>query len=512
MDVQELLDALRAITGPDHVDAKDAVREEDTHDEALTGKPCVPIAVVRPSTTEQVSALLSLADARRVPVVARGRGTGLSGGARPVAEGIVVCFDQMAQILEIDEQNHVAVAQPGVTLRQLDDALRPLGLVYPVHPGELGSSLGGNVATNAGGMHAVRYGVTRHHVLGLELVLPGGEVLRTGGKLVKSSSGYDLTQLVLGSEGTLALVTEVAVKLVARLTHHATLLAPFPTLGLVAAAIPPLLSSGIAPVVLEYLDSGAMGAIAQDAGIELGIPGHVRKATGAYLVVVLESARADRLDEDTECAAKLLDRGGAHDVYVLPESAGTSLVSARERVFFVAKALGADDIVDAVVPRSQIPAFLAKAAELGDRHGAIISGCGHVGDGNVHLSVFQPDDCRRHELLQALFHAARDLGGAVSGEHGIGTEKRSYWHELEDPAKISLMRRIKAAFDPNGILGPGRLLDTPLSLDAPTPDPAAQRSADPAAQRSADPAAQRSADPAAQRSADPSAQRSADLR
>ncbi len=469
MDVQDLLDALRAITGSAHVDAGSDVREEDTHDEALTARPVVPLAVVRPSTTEQVSALLALADAARVPVVARGSGTGLAGGARPVAEGIVVCFDRMAKILEIDEQNHVAVVQPGVTLRELDDALRPLGFVYPVHPGEMRSSLGGNVATNAGGMRAVRYGVTRHHVIGLELVLPGGQVLRTGGKLVKSSSGYDLTQLVVGSEGTLALVTQVTVKLVPRLAHHATLLAPFSTLELVAAAIPPLLRAGIAPAVLEYLDTGAMGAIVAEAGLELGVLDQVRERTAAYLVVVLESSHADRLDEDVEAAAELLGRHGALDVYVLPPSAGASLVSARERIFFVAKALGADDLVDAVVPRSEIPAFLARTAQLGDEHGAIISGCGHVGDGNVHLSVFQPDARRRHELLEALFRVARDHGGAVSGEHGIGTEKLSYWHELEDPAKISLMRRIKAAFDPNGILGPGRLLDTPLPQAGPAP-------------------------------------------
>ncbi|MGC8471649.1 MAG: FAD-binding oxidoreductase [Acidimicrobiales bacterium] len=475
MDVQELLDALRAITGPGRVDAGSDVREEDTHDEALTARPAVPLAVVRPSTTEQVSALLALADAARVPVVARGSGTGLAGGAQPLADGIVVCFDQMATILEIDEQNHVAVVQPGVTLRDLDDALRPLGFVYPVHPGEMRSSLGGNVATNAGGMRAVRYGVTRHHVLGLELVLPGGQVLRTGGKLVKSSSGYDLTQLVVGSEGTLALVTEVTVKLVGRLAHHATLLAPFSTLELLAAAIAPVLRAGITPAVLEYLDAGAMGAIVEEAGIELGVPDHVRERAAAYLVVVLESSRADRLDEDTEAAAALLSHHDALDVYVLPPSAGTNLVSARERIFFVAKALGADDIVDTVVPRSEIPAFLARTAQLGDAYGAIISGCGHVGDGNVHLSVFQPDVRRRHELLEALFRVARDHGGAVSGEHGIGTEKLSYWLELEDPAKISLMRRIKAAFDPNGILGPGRLLDTPLPQAGPSSARASQR-------------------------------------
>jgi glycolate oxidase len=459
----ELLRALRAIVGDAHVDARDAVREEDTHDEALTGAPVTPAAVVRPATTEEVGALLALANSARIPVVARGSGTGLSGGARPVADGIVVCFDRMDRIVEIDAGNQVAVVQPGVTLRALDDALRPTGFVYPVYPGEMSASIGGNVATNAGGMRAVRYGVTRHHVLGLELVLPGGEVIRTGGKFVKSSSGYDLTQLVLGSEGTLALVTEVTVKLVARLDHHATLLAPFPDVARVAGAVPPILAGGVTPLILEYIDASAMAAIAQEAGLELGLPVRVREATAAYLVVVLESTHADRLEQDTGEVARLLGRLGALDVFVLPPSAGANLIAARERVFFVAKALGADDVVDTVVPRAEIPGFLAEIAQFAARDGAIVSGCGHVGDGNVHLSVFQPDAGRRHELLDAIFHAAHDRGGAVSGEHGIGSEKQAYWLELADPVKIALMRRIKAAFDPNGILGPARLTDVPAA-------------------------------------------------
>jgi glycolate oxidase len=463
MNEPELLDALRTIVGAAHVAAGTDVHDEDTHDESLTGKPVRPTAVVRPATTDEVSALLSLADSARVPVVARGSGTGLSGGARPVAEGIVVCFDRMNRILEIDQQNHVAVVQPGVTLRELDDALRSFGLVYPVHPGETSASLGGNVATNAGGMRAVRYGVTRHHVLGLEVVLAGGQILRTGGKFVKSSSGYDLTQLVLGSEGTLALVTEVTVKLAPRLAHNATLLAPFETLELVAAAVSPMLGGGVTPLILEYLDALAMGGIVRAAGLELGVPDEVRELAASYLVVVLESSHADRLERDTETTAELLGRLGALDVYVLPPAAGAELIVARERAFFVAKALGVDDVVDTVVPRAEIPAFLEETARLAAEHGAIVSGCGHVGDGNVHLSVFQPDAERRHDLLEALFRLACDHGGAVSGEHGIGTEKQSYWLELEDPVKVALMRRIKAAFDPNGILGPGRLLDAPMA-------------------------------------------------
>ncbi|MGH9081880.1 MAG: FAD-binding oxidoreductase, partial [Acidimicrobiales bacterium] len=235
--MNDVVERLRDVVGPSAAWAAAGVDDNDTHDEALTGLPVVPRMVVRPSTTAEVSRILAVADAERLPVVARGSGTGLSGGCRPSGDAIVVAFDRMDRVLDVDTDNHVAVVQPGLTLARLDDALRPAGLVYPVYPGEMSASLGGNVATNAGGMRAVRYGVTRHHVLGLEMVLPGGEVLRTGGRYVKSSSGYDLTQLVVGSEGTLALVTEVTVKLVPRLRHAATILAPFATLAEVSAAV-----------------------------------------------------------------------------------------------------------------------------------------------------------------------------------------------------------------------------------------------------------------------------------
>lgn len=459
--MNDLLGALEAVVGKGNLRAGHEVNDDDTHDESVTGSPVVPLAVVRPASTAEVSKILAIADAHRVPVVARGSGTGLSGAARPHPGGILVAFDRMNRILEIDEQNHVAVVQPGVTLTELDEALRPSGFVYPVYPGEMTASIGGNVATNAGGMRAVRYGVTRHHVLGLEFVLAGGEVLRSGGKFVKSSTGYDLTQLIVGSEGTLALVTEVTLKIMPRLAYTATMLAPFAGLDQIAAAVPALLRTGVAPLMLEYIDVLSMGGITEAAGIDLGVPDDVRAKSAAYLVVVLESTHATRLDADVEEVAHRIDELGAFDVYVLPPTSGAALISARERAFHVAKALGVNDVIDTVVPRAEIPRFLTEATRLAEEHGALVTGCGHVGDGNVHFSVFQPDDARRKSLLQAIFAAAVALGGAISGEHGIGTEKQSYFLALESPAKLALMRRIKAAFDPHGILGPGRLLDDP---------------------------------------------------
>lgn len=432
---------------------------DDLHDESLHPRPREPFAVTRPHSRDEVVALVRWASSHGVAVTARGSGTGLSGGAVPVNGGLVVCFDQMRALVRLDVRDHVAVVEAGMTLRELDETLRGTGLHYPVYPGELSGSIGGNVNTNAGGMRAVRHGVTRQHVLGLEAVLADGTVIRTGGPVVKSSSGYDLTQLLVGSEGTLALVTEVTLKLSPTYDHRATMLVPFADVADVANVVPRLVASGLMPSLLEYLDVGTMKALADSTTFQLNVATAVAERAAAYLVLILETRTAAQLDNDLTDASTMLADAGALEVYVLDDRVGARLIEARERAFWLSKAAGANDIVDIVVPRSRVPDFLRTAKELAVVSGAFVAGCGHVGDGNVHLSIFLPDEFRRGEYLRALYRAGAALGGAVSGEHGIGHDKRAAYFDVTDPALVELQRAIKRVFDPLGLLNPYRHLD-----------------------------------------------------
>ena len=451
-----LLEQLAAIT---EVRAGDEAKDDYFHDEALGLEPVTPLAVVFPASAVQTRAIVELANRTGTPLTARGSGTGLSGACIPRPDGLVVAFDRMHSIIEIDEDNHVAVVEPGVTLQQLDEATDRKGLVYPVFPGESSASLGGNVATNAGGMRAVKYGVTRHQVLGLQAVLGTGEAIRTGGKFVKSTAGYDLTQLIVGSEGTLALVTEAILRLYPRPRFGATVLAPFSSLAACTGAVPRLIATGVGPLMVEYIDAITMAALSGAGDLELGVPAEIQERAVAYLVVVLENSHEDRLAEDTELVANLLADLDAMDVFVLPSGAGAQLISAREKAFWVAKAAGADDIIDVVVPRADIAAFMDEVAALATATGSWVSGCGHAGDGNVHLSVFQADPARRAEVIEGILRAGVDRGGDISGEHGIGRGKRRYLAAIEDPAKLALWRRIKTAFDPSNILNPGAIFE-----------------------------------------------------
>jgi glycolate oxidase len=363
-------------------------------------------------------------------------------------------------LIELDTAAHIAVVEPGMTLAELDTASAEYGLVYPVFPGTNAASLGGTLATNAGGMRAVKYGVTRHQVLGLEAVIGTGEAVRSGGRFVKNSSGYDLTQLIVGSEGTLGLITEATLRLHPRLAHTATLLAPFATVNEVAEVIPQVVASGVQPMILEYIDRSTMKGLLRAGGLSLGVPDDVAALTQAYLVVVLENRSEGQLEVEVGETAEQLATAGAHDVYVLPGGQGSQLLTARENAFWMVKAAGADDLIDMVVPRNRIPEYLRNVQAIAQESGSKVFGCGHAGDGNIHFSVYEPDAARCSTLVESIFIMGMSMGGSISGEHGVGRAKKRYYQSLESPSKLQLQRRIKAAFDPDCILNPGCIFDS----------------------------------------------------
>jgi glycolate oxidase len=432
------------------------IPERYTHDEALGVEPVVPLGVAFPEDEAAVARIVSTCRAYRRPLVPRGGGTGLAGGARPHPSGIVVSFERMARLLEIDSEAGWARVQPGLTLADLDEALAATGLCYPVYPGELSSTVGGNVATNAGGMRAVRWGTTRQNVLGLRLVTGAGDVLLTHGALAKYSSGYDLTQLVIGSEGTLGLVTEVSVRLRPRPLATTLLVGAFRSLRALPTAVARLLASGLEPGLCEYVDKTALAAMADAAGLVLGVPADVTEQTSAYLMVELDASDDDLCGRLAERAATLLAAHGALEVFALPASQAHALIAARERAFWTVKALGAHDILDMVVPRSHIADLLEAAQALQSATGAVVAGTGHVGDGNVHFSILATTPSLSEEIAQRLIAEALALGGAVSGEHGIGVAKRDALLAHEDPLRVELQRAIKHAFDPDGLCNPGK--------------------------------------------------------
>ncbi len=458
MPMNEVVERLRTIVGEENVLVGDDIKEEYARDEALTVKPCLPEVVVKPGSTEDVAKILRLANEKRVPVTARGGGTGLCGGCVAVSGGILLSLERMNRILEIDEENYVAVVEAGVVLADFYKAVEACGFCYPIYPGEESATIGGNVATNAGGMKAVKYGVTRHYVLGLEAVLPNGEIIQTGGKYVKVSTGYDLTQLLVGSEGTLAVVTKVILKLLPRPKAKITLFAPFEDLNDGIRAVPVMLKSGATPVTIEFLEKLGLNAMEDYTGRKVPIRERVRDEAEAFLILVIEGKSPEEALRDAEFISDICMKHGAIDIFIPPtEKAGRELLELREKALYAARDAGATDLVDIVVPRGEIPNFVEQMHKISAKYATIIAGAGHAGDGNIHLAILEQDADKLSTVLKEIYKVGKNLGGTISAEHGIGSEKRHFLLEMEDKVKIELMRRIKKAFDPNNILNPGKI-------------------------------------------------------
>ncbi|MCU0256360.1 MAG: FAD-binding protein [Vicinamibacterales bacterium] len=457
---RHLLARLRALVGEAHVRTDEASWEEASVD-GLKKHASRPAVVVCPGSAAEVSAVLRACDEARVPVVPRGAGTGYSGGAIPVAGGVVLSMARLDRVLEIDEENLLAIVEPNVLTGALQAAVETRGLFYPPDPASLDTcAIGGNVAECAGGPRAFKYGTTRRYVLGLEAVLPTGEIITTGGKTVKNVVGYDLTQLLVGSEGTLAVITKVILRLMAKPAAHLTLRVTFGDVAAAAEAVTRLVHARVVPAALELIDGECLAAVARHVGSDALAPA----GTEALLLVELDGeaevlpAEADRVDAACRaCGATSVERAG-------DGARRDELWRVRRELSPALKQIASFKLNnDVVVPRARIPQLFDAIAGLRARSGLPIPAFGHAGDGNIHVNIMVPDPAdasavaRAHEAERLLFEAVRALEGSLSGEHGIGLTKKSYLAMELGEAEIALMKRVKQAFDPRGILNPGKI-------------------------------------------------------
>jgi len=423
------------------------------------GKGHPPDVVVIPANTEQIASITRLCNAERVPLVVRGAGTGFTGGAVPTCGGVLLSMERLNRILEIDELNLLAVVEPNVINADLQKAAEEAGLFYPPDPASLNqSSIGGNVAECAGGPRAFKYGTTKRYVLALEAVLPTGEVINTGSKAVKNVVGYDLTQLLVGSEGTLAIITKITLRLLPKPQANATMLATFAGIRGAVDAVSELIRRRVVPAALELIDSDALQAIETNLG-----GGLVPAGTGAALIVEVDGTNRG-VQEDLDRVIEACGSVGAKEITRARDEAERDRIwSLRRQTSAALKATGLIKINhDVVVPKGRVPELFDVIAEIKQTFKLRVASFGHAGDGNIHVNLLiTPGDAdeaaRAKDAERFLFTRVVALEGSISGEHGIGFAKAPYLPIELSGDEIALLKRIKAAFDPNGILNPGKI-------------------------------------------------------
>src|SRR5580698_8120165 len=455
----DIIDKLRAIVGAANV----LTEKEDLISYSFDGTAALqqmPGCVVFVSNTNQVSEILKYANSAKIPVVTRGSGTGLSGGSLPSPDCIVLCTVKMAKILELDRANLTMLVEPGVTTLQVADAAAAAGLFYPPDPGSMKiSTIGGNVAENSGGLRGLKYGITRNYIMGLEVILPQGEVMWTGNKCVKDVAGYSLKDLFIGSEGTLGVMTKVLLKLIPKPAAKKTMVATFSQMDHAADAVSAIIAAQIIPCTLEFLDRTTIHCVEDYAKIGLPLDCEALlliETDGHPALVAEEAARMEQICREKGCMEVRVARD---------EAEGNKLASARRSAFSALARVAPTTILeDATVPRSELAAMIRFVAAIAQKYKLRIGTFGHMGDGNLH-PTFLTDERNKEEMhrveeaFKEIFAEAIRLGGTITGEHGVGLAKKSFLPKFAGDAQMRVMRELRRALDPNRILNPGKMFD-----------------------------------------------------
>lgn len=460
----EHLKTFKEICGDQYVITATAELDEYSHDQT-ENLHYLPEVVLKVRSAEEISRILKVCNEDKIPVTPRGAGTGLSGGALPNMGGVVISTERMNAILEIDEKNLQVTTEPGVITQALQNAVKEKGLFYPPDPASQGSCfIGGNIAENSGGPKAVKYGVVIDYVLNLEVVLPTGEIIWTGANVLKNSTGYNLTQLIVGSEGTLAIVTKIVLKLIPHPKYDLLMLAPFNNVEKASEAVSAIFRAGYTPSALELMEIDALKIVSRYVdGSAIPITNDV----AAHLIIEVDGNHLDTLMMEMEGISELLMKYECGEIYFAEDNAQKEgLWRLRRRVAEIVKMDGYTIEEDTVVPRYQLPALIKGVKELGIQYGFKSVCYGHAGDGNLHIRIKKEgtnnsqDDPKVIESLRALFTLVYSLGGTISGEHGIGLVQKDFMDIVFNEKHIELMRGIKKVFDPNNILNAGKIFDS----------------------------------------------------
>ncbi|MEP6594704.1 MAG: FAD-linked oxidase C-terminal domain-containing protein [Ginsengibacter sp.] len=457
------IEAFTLITGQQYVIFDDENLINYSHDET-EHLHFLPEVIIKPRTPTEISEILKICNANKIPVTPRGAGTGLSGGALPHLGGVLISTERMNSILKIDERNLQVTTEPGVITEVLQNAVKEKGLFYPPDPISRGSCfIGGNVSLNSGGPKALKYGVVRDYVLNLEVVLPSGEIIWTGANILKNSTGYNLTQLIVGSEGTLCIVTKIVLKVIPLPMYDLLMLVPFNSLEKASEAVSAIFRAGYTPSALELVEIDALLIVSKFVD-STAIP--VTSDTAAHLIIEVDGNHLETLMQEMEAIAEMLAMYDCGEIYFADNAVQKAeLWKLRKSVAEAAKIAGYTIEEDTVVPRAELPALVKGIKKLGIKYGFHAVCYGHAGDGNLHVRIKKEgtqnsqDDPEMIKGLRALFQLVKSLGGTISAEHGIGLVQKSFMDIVFNKTQLEIMREIKKIFDPNNILNAGKIFD-----------------------------------------------------